>query len=47
MINNNDDYNYKEGDEEDLDEEDLIIQAAATTAITAGLSAIDHAQALP
>jgi len=39
MINDNND-NYEDGDEEELDEEDLIIQAAATAAIAAGLSAI-------
>ena len=43
MINDNND-NYEDGDEEELDEEDLIIQAAATAAIAAGLSAIEHAQ---
>ena len=47
MINNNYEYEF-EGDEEDLDEEDLIIVAAAVTAaIAAGLVAIaamTHAQ---
>ena len=42
---NDDNYDYEEGDEEDLDEEDLIVQAAATAAITASLSAMDNAQA--
>ena len=42
---NDDNYNYEEGDEEDLDEEDLVVQAAATAAIAAGLSAMEHAQA--
>jgi len=42
---NDDDYDYEQGDEGDLDEEDLIIQAATTAAIAAGLSAMEHAQA--
>ena len=39
-----DDYDYEEGEEEDLDEEELIIQVAATTAMAAGLSAMEYAQ---
>ena len=41
---NNDDYDSEEGEEEDLDEEDLIIQAAATATIAASLSAMEYAQ---
>jgi len=40
---NNDDYDSEEGEEEDLDEEDLIIQAAATATIAASLSAMEYA----
>jgi hypothetical protein len=38
-VNNN---NY--ADEEDIEEEDLIIQATATTAISAALAAVDYSQ---
>ena len=41
---NDDNYNSEEGEEEDLNEEDLVIQAAATATIAAGLSAMEYAQ---
>ena len=44
MIINDDNYNYEEGEKEDLNEEDLIIQAATTTAIAASLSAMEYVQ---
>jgi hypothetical protein len=39
MMIDDDDYDYEEGEEEDL-----IIQAAATTAIATGLSAMEYSQ---
>ena len=42
-INANDD-NYALDEEEDLDEEDLIVQAAVTAAISATLATIDYSQ---